>query len=471
MYTAIRDYFVELFRQATAGWNRFWFAPRDPFALGLLRIFTGLFLVYTLYSYSYDLQMLLSDAGFLPQQNYQSIVNLNQPNPERARLTLSYWDLPFSEEPGTRVIVHALGIGVAVLFTLGLFTRVTSVLSLLVLLSYYNRTLLLTSEFDAVLTFVLFYLCLAPAGAALSIDSYWKARKRWQANLSRRGQGKEAIPLAEPSFMATVATRLLQIHVALLLLMMGVGKLVGDAWWTGDAAWFLIAKRQNDLFDLRWLVDYGPALDVWTHFIVGTQLLFPVLIWNRWLRPLVLGLAALMWLSMIPLTGLLLFCLFMIAIELTFVSPAALRRFFDLLAGEARLQVVYDGLCPMCRKAGSRIKALDIADAATLVDFNEVEPESIHPELTREKCMVAMYVVEGDRLTSGYDAVVRILRALPALWPLAWITFLPGISAAGHAVYRRIAESRAREGNCEEGTCHVHGAAPKSEKQDNHVTV
>ena len=41
----------------------------------------------------------------------------------------------------------------------------------------------------------------------------------------------------------------------------------------------------------------------WTHLFVLINLAFPILAWNRLLRPLVVTLAIAAWLLMIPLTG------------------------------------------------------------------------------------------------------------------------------------------------------------------------
>src|SRR5437764_14274926 len=41
---------------AVRSWNRFWFTPADPTLLGLIRLCTGLLAVYTIFTYTWDLQ-------------------------------------------------------------------------------------------------------------------------------------------------------------------------------------------------------------------------------------------------------------------------------------------------------------------------------------------------------------------------------------------------------------------------------
>ena len=44
---AVSRYGMNVARTVARDWNAFWYTPADPTLLGLLRIFTGLMLVYT----------------------------------------------------------------------------------------------------------------------------------------------------------------------------------------------------------------------------------------------------------------------------------------------------------------------------------------------------------------------------------------------------------------------------------------
>ena len=125
---------------------------------------------------------------------------------------------------------------------------------------------------------------------------------------------------------ATVATRLLQIHLCAACLMMALGKLFSEVWWDGSAVWWLIAKPESRLVDLTWLAGAPFVFNAWTHAIVASQLTFPVLVWIRLARPLVLVTSALAWLSLVPITGQAAFALTMIVANLVFVRPGTMRK-------------------------------------------------------------------------------------------------------------------------------------------------
>jgi hypothetical protein len=108
--------------------------------------------------------------------------------------------------------------------------------------------------------------------------------------------------------------------------MMGLAKTYGDAWWDGAAVWNLLAQTHSRPLDLTVLRGSEFLLNAWTHLIAWTLLLFPFLVWNRFSRPIALVAAGIMWHLMIPLTGLVSFCLLMIVALACFVPPQLIDR-------------------------------------------------------------------------------------------------------------------------------------------------
>jgi hypothetical protein len=166
------------------------------------------------------------------------------------------------------------------------------------------------------LALLLFYLCIAPAGKYLSVDA-WLAR-RSAASVLR----SEASPL---SLAAAVSLRLIQVHLAAFIAMSALTKINGNAWWNGEAIWVLMAQTHSRPLDLSGLRDYVLLLNAWTHAIVIFELLFPVLIWNRLARPILLVAGVVLWTSLALVTGLGLYAATLIVGTLAFVSPETWR--------------------------------------------------------------------------------------------------------------------------------------------------
>ena len=311
-------------RHFGANWNRFWFMPMDVYTLCVIRILTGVIALYFLITFTPDLIHLFGSGGLLPIEMVKDF---------RDPIRVSYFDV--LSKPVELYAAHAVGIAIVAAMTLGFYTRVTSVLSLFVVLSYIHRAPMITSQIELVLAMLLFYLCLAPVGTRLSVD-HWLAR--------RKADGKpkmlDDLEMAgRSSLAATIVTRLMQIHLVLIYLMMALAKLNDGspvdfepyyyhAWWSGEAVWWLAAKPSSSLVDLTGLLtDSMYLVNAWTLAIVVFEIAFVLLIWNRIARPLLLWAAVPMWLSLAVITGLPLFCGAMLVANLAFVGPDVMRSF------------------------------------------------------------------------------------------------------------------------------------------------
>jgi predicted DCC family thiol-disulfide oxidoreductase YuxK len=108
----------------------------------------------------------------------------------------------------------------------------------------------------------------------------------------------------------------------------------------------------------------------------------------------------------------------------------------------------------MCRRSVRRLHRLDWLNRLTFADGTDAERrERLAPGLTEAEIMREMYVVEPSGRYGGFEAVLRISRSIPLLWPLFVVASLPGIRQIGHAVYRRIAANRIRRGKCTDEFC------------------
>jgi hypothetical protein len=303
----------ELPDQLGRSWTRFWFTPSDPLTLCVLRILVGLTALWYHLSHTFNLVQWFGPHGFLSLKTMQAF--------DRGPFRFSVLDL--SEAPAFLWLIHGLGFLFLLAMTAGLFTRTTTILSLLTVLSYVHRGPMITAQFEPVLTMMLVYLCIGPAGTYLSIDSLLR---RWRSAAPADGSAAESPHVCHNSSWTTVAIRLTQVHVAAFYALGGLQMLNGDTWWLGDAMWWLIARTESRLVDLTFLHNATFVVNAWTHLVVLFHLLFPVLVWNRVTRPVMLILAALMWSSLAVVTGLVSYCVLMFVASLAFIKPETMCR-------------------------------------------------------------------------------------------------------------------------------------------------
>jgi hypothetical protein len=328
MTSSVTDYFRTLGGEFGRGWNRFWFAPSDPVTLGVLRIAVGLMSLYVVAAYTPDLERYFGTSGLVPMEMVRNLESqtrdgdrqklpgqISEAMPREFRF--SYLER-FRSTNALRT-AHGVGLVVLLLFTCGFLTRITAVASLIVVLSYLHRGPMLTSQVEPILAFVLFYLCLGPAGATCSVDA-WLAARRGAASL----QNTSAKGLT--SSWATVSLRLIQVHLVLVYVMMAVGKMGGSVWWSGLAMWYLIARTEQRTVDLTTLHKLPLLVNAWSYAVMFWQAAFPILIWNRLARPLLLVINALMWALLAPVIGNVPLAVMMVVASLAFVPPETIRN-------------------------------------------------------------------------------------------------------------------------------------------------
>ena len=318
-------YWSRLFEQLGERWNRFWFTPADPAPLAGLRILAGLLAIYYVASFTTDLTRWFASDGLLTTE---TVRQLTSPQTAEGSTPANFhWSyLYYARKPAELWIAHLAGLAIVTLFTTGLWTRVTGVMALVVVLSYVHRAPMINGQFEAVLTMLLAYLAIGPSGKLWSVDAWLAARRTTAAG--SRGDATEG------SVVANVSLRLLQCHLAALYMLMCLTQLGGAydgengaTWWRGEALWWLLVKTESRLVDLTFL--HTPTgryvVAAWTHAIVYGELAFALLIWKPLARPLLLVLAAVAWLSLLPVTGLVSYCVAMIVANLAFLDAGIWR--------------------------------------------------------------------------------------------------------------------------------------------------
>jgi len=304
--SSVAGYFQELSDQLGQGWNRFWFTPASPIPLARLRIATGFLALAYFLSWSTHLARILGSEGLLPPGMVHALLQ------EQNRHLYRFSPLYSIDAASGLTAYQVVATVVAGLFLCGVLTRVTSVLTLIALLTYIHRAPMLTGPLEAILTMLLLYLAVGPSGAAYSFDAWWASR-----------QGKSP---ATPSWLASVSLRLVQVHLAGFIFLVACSMLASRFWWNGTAIWALEAQTLSRPFDLSSLRTFPKLMNAWAHLFVLVNLLFPVLVWIRLLRPLVVAVAIMFWLLMIPVSGQVLYVLAVISAMCVFCATDSAEK-------------------------------------------------------------------------------------------------------------------------------------------------
>jgi hypothetical protein len=258
-------------------------------------------------------------------------------------------------DPTAMAVLHGLIVVIAVLFTIGFCTRITSALLWFGSLCYIHRNPTVLFGVDTMMTILLLYLMIGPSGAAYSVDrlirKWWVKAKpgivQWWYSLFKlplQGDIAPAEPVSDqpaPSVSANVAIRLLQIHVCIIYLMAGLSKLLGPSWWNGGAIWLTLgnyefAPMQFELYlkFLRFLGTHQLLYDAFMSggglFTLAFEISYAFLVWRPKLRWVFLGSALLLHGGIGLFMGLKTFSLMMLVMNMAFLRKEEVVWLFSV---------------------------------------------------------------------------------------------------------------------------------------------
>jgi hypothetical protein len=244
-------------------WRRFWFEPEETSTLAVVRIGFGAVVLAWSVTLARDGYDFFSDTGSLPSSHYAG----------EAGASWGLLDL-LDGHLAVAVVLAALSLA-SVCLSVGLYTRVAAVVVFLGLLSLERRNPFVFNSGDSLLKVMAFYMMLAPAGASLSLDRWRGARSAFWEFPSR----------------APWALRLMQVQLSVLYLAGLWAKLRTGEWNDGTAISYAVRLEDLARFEMpRSLATSELLVNLLTYGTLAIEAAIGILVWNRALRPWVLGL-------------------------------------------------------------------------------------------------------------------------------------------------------------------------------------
>ncbi len=384
-----------------------------------------------------------------------------------------------------------------VLFTLvvlglvGLFTRVVCALVAAGMLFWVGTAYSYGQPHHeyGVLAFALCALPFGPVGARLSLDAVLRRRRA-----AARTPGAPLPTAPELGEGACLPLRFVQVTLGLSYLFAGLSKLAigGSEWLNGytlqgfmlefDAAltdaiaanlpllramsWGVIGIQVFSFVAVLWrparwvFVPAIVALHLGSRYTMDTGSFFGLWAFQAafvdWERvPDFLARRALrgtlvkrvVWIVLVALTALGLVALYLekgpAGVPWLFL-PLALAGVLALVP-RARVDLVFDGGCGICRRTVVAVDAADWAGRVRLLPTTDWDAvAALHPALELADCLADVHLVDAHgRVFRGFAAYRQLAWRLPLAAPLAPLLYLPGVPALGERVYRHVADGRA----------------------------
>lgn len=295
------------------GWNRFFFEPESPLPIAVYRILLGLLLVANHLLLLPDLETWFGENGMLSPKTAWNV-------PGGQGLNLFQW---LGNSDAAVWTVYWLALLSAMALAAGLATRLSAILAFLTLVTLHHRNPVLLNSGDSFLRIAMFFVMFSHAGAALSVDRWFRVKR-----------GKEHPGRIEPR--APWAMRLIQLQLAFLYFYAFVWKMMGSLWVQGTAVYYTSRLPEFWRFPLPYVFEHMWTIKIWTWATLVIEFSMGVLVWVRELRYWVLLAGVLLHLGIDYTMNIPLFGPTMIAAYITFVEPRRIQQALDWMKSRMR---------------------------------------------------------------------------------------------------------------------------------------
>jgi vitamin K-dependent gamma-carboxylase-like protein len=251
----------------------FFFTPAAARPIAALRVSLALVLLVQAWLLRTEVLDLLARDGIVQGELTRYLVGGGAPRAGWLVDTLAPLGV---SEPASLYALCGLYVASLVGLGLGCFTRIAAILAWFLHWTLISTAGTTSYGADTYAHIFLFYLMVAPAGHAWSIDVL-------------RGRVSGA-----PSTAARLGLRVMQLHLCISYLASGIQKAAGIQWWNGELLWRALSLPVYHQRDMSWLASYPWICQLAGWAALFIELGYCVFIWpTRTRRPWIAAVVAL----------------------------------------------------------------------------------------------------------------------------------------------------------------------------------
>jgi hypothetical protein len=301
----------------------FWFKPVEPVGLHTIRFLTGLLLMFWLIMFAGNQTSFFGLSGWVDRATAASV---------RSDFLTGWSVLNLFESNSIWVhTVYWVSIVTFGLFAVGLWTRITSVLTWLLVVSFIANPV---TRLDAepLLGMLAFYLMVGYV-----LMGQWSREVSWRERFLGSNQTLFFGSREQPtSVAANLAIRLLQVHFALVVVTSGLHKLQNGDWWAGVAFWYpLHPPFETTAESLAAVSTHANRqlffLSLTQYMFLAWELGFPLFAWRKKWRAVLLGGTVIGWMGCLAIYKQPLFGPIYCICAFSYLTPAEWSGIFDRL--------------------------------------------------------------------------------------------------------------------------------------------
>ena len=297
--------------------------------------------------------------------------------------------------------------------------------------------------FDLFMIGIGFFLIFMPIGRAVSLDNLLY-------KLQFNYKDKPAVPK-----MVSALSLLFPVLICLGFLYFdsALHKLFAPHWLNGLGGWLpSTMPYYMSALDLSWMLNQEVLQKSIGYLILVFQFSFIFLFYRRCFRPVVLLVGTGLHIGITISLNIYPFGIGMLVVYILMIPFSWWTALADKLIYQApQLTVFYDGDCPLCNRTATIINHFDLLQAVTFKDLQTQADTAPQLQQYDQQLLLAdLYAIDlQGRVYAGVDTYIQIFQKMRYLAIVAWLMRVPGIYHITKAIYRRIADNRART-SCDE---------------------
>ena len=292
--------------------------------------------------------------------------------------------------------------------------------------------------FDLFMIGVGFFLIFMPIARAVSID-----------NLRYKLQFKYQNTPVLPKTCCTLSLIFpVLICLGFLYFDSALHKLFAPHWLNGLGGWLPSSMPYYmSALDLSWILNQEVLQKSIGYLILVFQFTFIFFFNRRCLRLIYLLVGAGLHIGITISLNIYPFGLGMLSVYILMVPFSWWKTLANKLIYQApQLAVFYDGDCPLCNRTATIINHFDLLRAVAFKDLQTQADTA--PQLQKydqQVLLTDLFAVDLEgRVYAGVDTYIQVFQKMRYLAVFAWLMRMPGIYHLTKAIYRRIADNRAR---------------------------
>lgn len=418
--------------------EHFFFRRESALGMGLMRASWGCTILWVGLARSVDVLAYYSNNGLVPMDLAHIFLRNER---------FSAFDYMHTDQ--AVIMLYIVFLISAFTTMIGLFPRLSTIISCVLVLSLQERNYFPLAGGDTVLRVLGVLLMVSPGIGAFSVSRLWKQWKHFRTSRT----------LLSPMTMPAWPRLLLLWQLIVLYVTSDWSKLMGSAWIGGYAPSFALHHPDFSRFGgaIYDAIPYSYAFiayftmlweAMWIFFLIPPSLTkdLPFGSRGRFRRWMIfsgvmfhLGIQITMYVG--NFSWAMWTAYFGILMKEDF---EVFRKFFNKKMKNTFV-MLYDGGCKICIRTAFIFTSMDWLHRITLADIRTPEGKAKAPSVSIQELDRVMHVkLPSAKFMKGFVAVRSLSKNLPPLWPITPFLYLPGVRPIGERVYAWISARRSR---------------------------